>query len=251
MAAVDAAARRARVAARGRRGRRREPQLTAPDRALGAARARRGGARVVPRAQHRRAHAAGRMRVSLPPRGRRPAALRGAARRRTSLRRPARAGVLQHDRRSARAADRRRSRRCSPSTSIRPVEFVREIEAMYDDGARIFVEVGPRSVLTGLVPQILGEREHLAVPDGPAGPLGPALAAALPRRARRRGRAGAHRAPLQWTSRRACRSARQRPYRRDARRRLAGRRRPCLARRHAAHAGERQFPSPIQRSRVT
>jgi acyl transferase domain-containing protein/NAD(P)H-dependent flavin oxidoreductase YrpB (nitropropane dioxygenase family) len=47
---------------------------------------------------------------------------------------------------------------------IRPVEFVRELEAMYRDGARIFVEVGPRSVLTGLVPQILGEREHLAVP---------------------------------------------------------------------------------------
>ncbi len=47
---------------------------------------------------------------------------------------------------------------------IRPVEFVREIEAMYGDGARVFVEVGPRSVLAGLVPQILGEREHLAVP---------------------------------------------------------------------------------------
>ena len=38
-----------------------------------------------------------------------------------------------------------------------------EIEAMYRDGARLFVEVGPRSVLTGLVPQILGDREHLAV----------------------------------------------------------------------------------------
>jgi acyl transferase domain-containing protein/NAD(P)H-dependent flavin oxidoreductase YrpB (nitropropane dioxygenase family)/NADP-dependent 3-hydroxy acid dehydrogenase YdfG len=46
---------------------------------------------------------------------------------------------------------------------IRPVEFVREIEAMYGDGARVFVEVGPRSVLTGLVPRILGERDHLAV----------------------------------------------------------------------------------------
>jgi acyl transferase domain-containing protein/NAD(P)H-dependent flavin oxidoreductase YrpB (nitropropane dioxygenase family)/NADP-dependent 3-hydroxy acid dehydrogenase YdfG len=46
---------------------------------------------------------------------------------------------------------------------IRPVEFVREIEAMYDDGARVFIEVGPRSVLTGLVPQILEGREQLAV----------------------------------------------------------------------------------------
>ena len=46
---------------------------------------------------------------------------------------------------------------------IRPVEFVTELEEMYRDGARLFVEVGPRSVLTGLVPQTLGDREHLAV----------------------------------------------------------------------------------------
>jgi acyl transferase domain-containing protein len=46
---------------------------------------------------------------------------------------------------------------------IRPVEFVREVEAMYRAGARVFVESGPRSVLTGLVGRILGEREHLAV----------------------------------------------------------------------------------------
>lgn len=46
----------------------------------------------------------------------------------------------------------------------RPVEFVREVEAMYADGARIFVEVGAGQVLTGLVRQILGERAHMAVP---------------------------------------------------------------------------------------
>jgi acyl transferase domain-containing protein len=46
---------------------------------------------------------------------------------------------------------------------IRPVKFVREVEAMYRAGARVFVESGPRSVLTGLVGAILGEREHLAV----------------------------------------------------------------------------------------
>jgi acyl transferase domain-containing protein len=46
---------------------------------------------------------------------------------------------------------------------LRPVEFVRQIEAMYESGARIFVEVGPRSVVTGLVRRILGERPHLAV----------------------------------------------------------------------------------------
>jgi acyl transferase domain-containing protein/NAD(P)H-dependent flavin oxidoreductase YrpB (nitropropane dioxygenase family)/NADP-dependent 3-hydroxy acid dehydrogenase YdfG len=45
---------------------------------------------------------------------------------------------------------------------VRPVEFVREIESMYTAGARIFVEVGPRAVLTGLVDQILGDRPRLA-----------------------------------------------------------------------------------------
>ncbi len=46
---------------------------------------------------------------------------------------------------------------------VSPVEFVTELEEMYRHGARLFVEVGPRSVLTGLVPQTLGDREHLAV----------------------------------------------------------------------------------------
>ncbi len=45
----------------------------------------------------------------------------------------------------------------------KPVQFVAEIEAMHRDGARLFVEVGPRSVLTGLVSQILNDREHVAV----------------------------------------------------------------------------------------
>lgn len=44
-----------------------------------------------------------------------------------------------------------------------PVRFQEEIEAMYAAGARIFVEVGPQGVLTGLVGQILGDRPHTAV----------------------------------------------------------------------------------------
>ena len=60
---------------------------------------------------------------------------------------------------------------------VRPVEFVREVEAMHRDGARVFVEVGPRAVLTGLVGRILGEREHLAVPVDRPGRAG--LAALL------------------------------------------------------------------------
>ena len=46
---------------------------------------------------------------------------------------------------------------------IHPVRFTSEIERMYQDGGRIFVEVGPRNVLTGLVNQILGDKPHLAV----------------------------------------------------------------------------------------
>jgi acyl transferase domain-containing protein/NAD(P)H-dependent flavin oxidoreductase YrpB (nitropropane dioxygenase family) len=41
-----------------------------------------------------------------------------------------------------------------------PVRFVEQIEAMYEAGARIFVEAGPGRVLTGLVGQILGDRPH-------------------------------------------------------------------------------------------
>ncbi|WP_371668547.1 SDR family oxidoreductase [Streptomyces sp. NBC_00289] len=44
-----------------------------------------------------------------------------------------------------------------------PVRFVAQIEAMYEAGARIFVEAGPGSVLSRLVGQILGDRPHRAV----------------------------------------------------------------------------------------
>lgn len=43
------------------------------------------------------------------------------------------------------------------------VEFVSQIQAMYADGARTFVELGPKSILTKLVGQILGNEDHLAV----------------------------------------------------------------------------------------
>ncbi len=46
---------------------------------------------------------------------------------------------------------------------VNPVRFADEVEAMYENGARIFVEVGPRSALTGMVDQILDQRPHLAL----------------------------------------------------------------------------------------
>jgi len=45
----------------------------------------------------------------------------------------------------------------------KPVHFVGEVEAMYADGARVFVEAGPGRVLTGLVGRILGKRPHAAI----------------------------------------------------------------------------------------
>ncbi|WP_405723295.1 SDR family NAD(P)-dependent oxidoreductase [Streptomyces sp. NBC_01537] len=48
-----------------------------------------------------------------------------------------------------------------------PVGFVAQIEAMYEAGARVFVEAGPGSVLTRLVAQILGDRPHRTVVCAP------------------------------------------------------------------------------------
>ncbi len=46
----------------------------------------------------------------------------------------------------------------------RPVEFVKAIDAIYDAGVRVFVEVGARGNLTAFVDDILRGRPHLAVP---------------------------------------------------------------------------------------
>ncbi|KDN53839.1 type I polyketide synthase [Flavobacterium seoulense] len=45
---------------------------------------------------------------------------------------------------------------------IKPVRFVEEIQAMYKDGARIFIEVGPGKVLTGLAKSCL-EKDQLTL----------------------------------------------------------------------------------------
>jgi len=44
-----------------------------------------------------------------------------------------------------------------------PVRFVEQIEAMYANGVRTFVEVGSGSVLSELIDRILGAREHRAI----------------------------------------------------------------------------------------
>lgn len=46
---------------------------------------------------------------------------------------------------------------------VKPVRFADEIAAMYEAGARVFVECGPGRVLTGLAARTLGDREHAVV----------------------------------------------------------------------------------------
>ncbi|MET8168727.1 SDR family NAD(P)-dependent oxidoreductase [Streptomyces sp. NPDC005329] len=45
----------------------------------------------------------------------------------------------------------------------RPVRFAEQIERMYADGARVFVEAGPGTVLTRLVGAVLADRPHTAL----------------------------------------------------------------------------------------
>jgi acyl transferase domain-containing protein/NAD(P)H-dependent flavin oxidoreductase YrpB (nitropropane dioxygenase family)/NAD(P)-dependent dehydrogenase (short-subunit alcohol dehydrogenase family) len=54
-------------------------------------------------------------------------------------------------------------RGCLARHMVMPVRFMDEIEAMYNGGARIFIEVGPGSVLTNLTRQILEGKECMCV----------------------------------------------------------------------------------------
>ncbi|GAB0156921.1 type I polyketide synthase [Chryseobacterium sp. Alg-005] len=45
---------------------------------------------------------------------------------------------------------------------VQPVRFVEELQAMYEDGARIFIEVGPGKVLTGLTKSCL-DQDHVTL----------------------------------------------------------------------------------------
>jgi acyl transferase domain-containing protein/NADP-dependent 3-hydroxy acid dehydrogenase YdfG len=55
---------------------------------------------------------------------------------------------------------------------VSPVQFVTEIEAMYADGARVFVSVGPRGGQASMIRQILGDKPYrVAVCDDGTGGL--------------------------------------------------------------------------------
>jgi len=53
---------------------------------------------------------------------------------------------------------------------VTPVRFAEQVERLYAMGARVFVEVGPRAVLTNLVRDNLGDRPHVAVAPGAGDP---------------------------------------------------------------------------------
>lgn len=50
---------------------------------------------------------------------------------------------------------------------LQPVRFKDEIEAMYEQGARVFVEIGPRRVLSGLVDSTLRGKDHFSIAINP------------------------------------------------------------------------------------
>jgi len=60
-------------------------------------------------------------------------------------------------------ADPAAMRRLLAGQLARPVRFVEQVEAMYESGARTFLELGPGSVLTKLVGKILAGRPHRAI----------------------------------------------------------------------------------------
>jgi acyl transferase domain-containing protein/phosphopantetheinyl transferase (holo-ACP synthase) len=61
-------------------------------------------------------------------------------------------------------ADLNETRRIAHEHWMRPVEFRRTVERMYDDGVRVFVEVGPRGNLSSFVEDTLRGRPVLVVP---------------------------------------------------------------------------------------
>ncbi len=47
--------------------------------------------------------------------------------------------------------------------AVQPIDFPATILQAWEDGVRVFVEHGPRAILTTSIPKILGDRPHLAV----------------------------------------------------------------------------------------
>ncbi|MFQ5660065.1 MAG: SDR family NAD(P)-dependent oxidoreductase [Gammaproteobacteria bacterium] len=59
--------------------------------------------------------------------------------------------------------DEREARALLARQLANPVQFVNEIENMYEAGIRTFIEAGPSNIITGLVHSILADRPHTAI----------------------------------------------------------------------------------------
>jgi acyl transferase domain-containing protein/NAD(P)H-dependent flavin oxidoreductase YrpB (nitropropane dioxygenase family) len=77
---------------------------------------------------------------------------------------PPRFVVFSNTTAAAHSSDPEATRELLADHLARPVRFADEIQAMYDAGARIFVECGPGKVLTSLTSSILSGKPHVAVP---------------------------------------------------------------------------------------
>src|SRR5262249_7085675 len=83
-------------------------------------------------------------------------------------------GIAVYSNRTAKAypTDVARLRAVLAEHLVSPVQFVAEVEAMYDDGARVFVSVGPRGSQANMIRNILGDKPYrVAVCDDGTGGL--------------------------------------------------------------------------------
>jgi len=90
---------------------------------------------------------------------------------------PVRVPVYSNTTARPHAAEVGKTRKQMAEHLVRPVEFVSEIEAMYQDGARVFLEVGPKAILSKLIAKILAERPHQAISIDDGGGLSGLLGA--------------------------------------------------------------------------
>ena len=71
---------------------------------------------------------------------------------------------------STRPRPARRSATCSARQIASPVQFVKGLETCYREGARVFVEVGPKRVLAGFAEDVLGEQRRRGRASRPTTP---------------------------------------------------------------------------------
>ncbi|MEJ5311419.1 MAG: beta-ketoacyl synthase N-terminal-like domain-containing protein [Anaerolineae bacterium] len=82
--------------------------------------------------------------------------------------RPARIPVYSNTTGQPYPADAQAAKEVLAQHILHPVLFTTQVENLYAAGGRIFVEIGPRRVVAGLVDDILGDRPHVTVALNPS-----------------------------------------------------------------------------------